>query len=290
MGGTTGGMLVAGTGGVSGAGAAGAGQAGLGGASGISGVGGAPNAGSGGAGDVPQAGAGTAGEAGTTADAGDASLPDDAGVIEPPFEDLGEGDGSDVVTIGDSWMNNTLLTGGAIEGALARLTGQPYRNYAVQGVELLRNNLFGGAVPTQYAAAKRQDPEITTVIMTGGGNDIIQNAAVQASCDTGGEECKAKLAEIAAALDTLWSEMSADGVKDVIYVRYARDAGSTDDSVRGEAEPPPICIAGPIRCHSIDTTEAVMAELQDGIHPTRAANDRIALVINEYMIEKGIRR
>jgi hypothetical protein len=46
-------------------------------------------------------------------------------------EDLGKGDGADVVTIGDSWMSNTLGTGNAIEGALSRLTRQPYRNYGV---------------------------------------------------------------------------------------------------------------------------------------------------------------
>ncbi len=250
---------------------------------------GAPSA----AGSGGQSGAGT----GMTPDAG-TGQPSTAGMDAAPMmpdaamprPDLGEGDGRDVITIGDSWMSNTLLTGNAIEGALARLTGQPYRNYAVQGVLLLQSSLFGAAIPTQYDRAKSADADIVTVIMTGGGNDIIQSPTVQASCAEGGDACKQKLAEILAALDTLWTEMADDGVRDVVFIRYSSDAGSTDDSVRGGGTPPAICLSGRIRCHSIDTTDAVMGSLQDGIHPTRAANDRIAKKVHDYMVANGIRR
>jgi len=260
-----------------------------------------PIAGSGdmGAGPAGQGGAG--GDATSTTDAGamqpvaDAAAGDDGSIaapdaMMPPREDLGEGDGRDVITIGDSWMSNTLLTGGAIEGALSRLTGQPYRNYAVQGVLLLQSSLFGAAIPTQYDRAKAVDPDVVTVIMTGGGNDIIQNPSVQSSCASGGDACKQKLAEIVAALDALWTKMADDGVKDVVFIRYSSDAGSTDESLRGGGDPPAICLTGRIRCHSIDTTDAVMMQLQDGIHPTRAANDRIAKKVVDYMVANGIRR
>jgi hypothetical protein len=233
--------------------------------------------------------------AGTSAPTAGTSAPDagpDATTMEPePRMDLGEGDGSDVITIGDSWRSNTLGTGDAIQGALGRLTSQPYRNYAAQGVLLLEASLFGAAIPSQYGSAKRRDPDISTVIMTGGGNDIIQNPTVQSSCNTGGEACKMKLAEIQAALNTLWTQMANDGVKDVIYIQYSNDAGSTDQDVRDDDRAPPaICVSSKIRCHSIETTEAVMGQLQDGIHPTRAANDRIAKVVVDYMVKEGIRR
>jgi hypothetical protein len=244
---------------------------------------GAAGQGAAGTGVAPDAGAGQPAPAGTDA----APMQPDAAV---PREDLGEGDGRDVITIGDSWMSNTLLTGNAIEGALARLTGQPYRNYGVQGVLLLQSSLFGAAIPTQYDRAKSADPDIVTVIMTGGGNDIIQNPSVQASCAEGGDACKQKLAEIVKALDTLWTKMAEDGVKDVVFIRYSSDAGSTDDSLRGGGTPPAICLSGRIRCHSIDTTDAVMGDLQDGIHPTRTANDRIAKKVHDYMVANGIRR
>jgi hypothetical protein len=247
----------------------------------------------GGAGGNGGGGAGAQGTAGVMPEAGSSGASagtGGGGGAVAPRPDLGEGDGRDVITIGDSWMSNTLLTGGAIEGALSRLTSQPYRNYGVQGVLLLQASLFGAAIPSQYDRAKASDPDISTVIMTGGGNDIIQNATVQASCNSGGDACKQKLAEIVAALNALWTKMADDGVKDVVFIRYASDAGSTDSSVRGGGDPPAICLSGKIRCHSIDTTAAVMGELQDGIHPTRAANDRIAKVVHDYMVMNGIRR
>src|SRR5262245_1195125 len=197
-----------------------------------------PGAGSGGT-TEPQAGS-----AGTMMPtAGSVAMPT-AGTVAMPRMDLGKGDGRDVITIGDSWMNNTLLTGSAIEGALDRLTMQPYRHYAVQGVLLLQASAFGPAIPSQYATAKRQDPDIKTVLMTGGGNDIIQNASVQSSCNSGGEACKQKLMEITEALNKLWTQMAEDGVQDVVMVRYSADAGSTDDSVRGMGTPPAICTTG----------------------------------------------
>jgi hypothetical protein len=244
------------------------------------------------AGGVPADAAAEPTDAPTTDAAATDAAATDAAVdaAAEPREDLGEGDGSDVITIGDSWMSNTLGTGDGIEGALDRLTMQPYRNFGVQGVMLLSSSLFGPAVPTQYAAAKRANPKIKTVIMTGGGNDIIQNPSVQASCAEGGEACKQLMREISAALNTLWTEMAADGVEDVVYIRYAASAGSTDDSLRGMQDPIPICLTGKIRCYSVNTDNAVMDDLADGIHPTRAANDRIAKVVYELMEKEGMRR
>jgi hypothetical protein len=286
--------------------AAGRGSAGAGGRSGAAGrtsVAGA-GAGAGGAGGTAGAsgnGAASEDDAGVAEDddAGAAPEPEDAGPVDAgapdaqtPTEqpaDLGEGDGSDVITIGDSWMSNTLGSGDGIEGALRRLTEQPYRNYGVQGVLLLEAGFFGPAIPSQYDDAKRRDPDIKTVIMTGGGNDIIQNPSLEASCASGGDACKAKLAEISAALNTLWTEMAEDGVKDVVLIRYSDDAGNTDPSLR-DTTPPPICTMGKIRCHTVETTAAVMGDLLDGIHPTRAANDRIAKVVQDLLVAKGIRR
>ena len=99
-------------------------------------------------------------------------------------EDLGKGTGSDVVTIGDSWMDY-LLGGGGIEGGLDR-AGTNYRHYALSGTQLL-----DGVIPRQYDRAKAANPDIKTVIMTGGGNDIMFSGA----CSTS-EGCAAKIKEI----------------------------------------------------------------------------------------------
>jgi lysophospholipase L1-like esterase len=201
----------------------------------------------------------------------------DAAVTPPPHEDLGAGDGSDVITMGDSWMSLG-LTG--IEQSL-RAAGKNYRNYAVAGTTL------AGSIPGQYDQAKRGNPDIKTVIMTGGGNDIMFSGG----CNTA-EACEQSVMMIVMMLNTLWTKMSADGVKDVIYINYSRDAGTAPAGTRPTEPPPPpaICATGPIRCHSLQTTDLVMGQLLDGIHPTSAANDRIVTALIALMEAQGVRR
>jgi hypothetical protein len=210
--------------------------------------------------------------------------------------DLGKGDGSDVVLLGDSWMSNTLEiegTGGGIAPALVLAAGNPYRNYAVQGVMMLQADSFGPAIPSQYEEAKQIKAGIKTVVMTGGGNDIIQNPTLEADCKTGGAMCKMVLQEVGAALEKLWTEMANDGVEDIVYIQYADNVGVVPASLRGDAGvgTPSICLSGRVRCHSVDTTAAVMSQIAaDGIHPLQAANTRIAAQVYQLMVSEGMRR
>jgi hypothetical protein len=230
-------------------------------------------------------------------DAGDAGADAaaDRDAAPPPHMDLGMGDGSDVVLLGDSWMSNTLQiegTGGGIAPALIAASGQPYANYGVQGVMLLMADTFGPAIPTQYETAKQIHPGLKTVVMTGGGNDIIQNPTVQQSCMTGGDDCKQLLMQIGAALNTLWSEMADDGVQDVVYIRYSEASSSVDPSLKDAVGTPMICLSGRIRCHAVSTTDLVSASdlAADGIHPLYAANMAIAQRVVDLMKSQGMRR
>jgi hypothetical protein len=257
-------------------------------------------AGTGSAGMAATAGssAGT-GAAGTAANSGGASGGDAAGqggALAIPHEDLGKGDGSDVVLLGDSWMSNTLQiegTGGGIAASLIALTKQPYRNYAVQGVMLLMADSFGPAIPSQWDQAKAVNPKIKTVVMTAGGNDIIQNTTLEAACKDGTDACKQVLMQISDTLNMLWTKMANDGVQDIVYIEYADDVGTLNDSLRGDKgrKPPEICTTGKVRCHSVNTTAAVMHQIAaDNIHPLQAANDRVAKVVADLMVQEGIRR
>jgi hypothetical protein len=284
---------------IGGAGGAGGVMAVSGGAGGVGGVGGAgaggTAGGAGAAGTMNVGGqggtagtdaAGTGGTAGTMVAGGEGGgggmemLPDpDAGMMPPEREDLGMGDGQDVVTIGDSWMSYFLNSGG-IEGALDR-AGTDYRHYGVAGTTL------GSSIPPQWDSAKRAGADIKTVIMTGGGNDIMFGGG----CATK-ESCEMAVQMIADMLDELWTQMSNDGVLDVVYIQYSKNAGSTPAENRPATSPTPsICITGPLRCHTVPTTDLVAAgDTVDGIHPTRAANDRIAAAVLELMETQGIRR
>ena len=257
------------------------------------GMGGTGTAGMGvaGTGIAGMLGMGGASGGGGTINAGGAAGAAGAGGMRA---DLGVGTGTDVVLLGDSWMSNTLQiegTGGGLAPSLIAAAKKPYRNYAVQGVMMLMADTFGPAIPTQWDQAKAANPDVKTVVMTGGGNDIIQNATIQADCTAGGDMCKMLLMQISDALNTLWTKLADSNVQDVVYIQYASDVGSTPASVRMTQKTPDICLTGRIRCHAVDSTMAVMHQIAaDGIHPLQAANDRLAQVVYSLMTSEGMRR
>jgi lysophospholipase L1-like esterase len=194
--------------------------------------------------------------------------------------DLGKGDGSDVITIGDSWMN-IATNGGGIEGALDR-AGTSYRHYAIAGTTLIN-----GDIPAQYDRAKAANPKIASVIMTGGGNDVMFSGG----CNTK-EACTMSTQRIADALDELWTKMASDGVSTVVYIQYSKYAGTAPTDTRPDMAPiVTICTTGKIRCISQNTDDLVAAmDTVDGIHPTLPACDRIAKAVLDQMETMGARR
>jgi lysophospholipase L1-like esterase len=205
--------------------------------------------------------------------------------------DQGMGDGKDVITIGDSWMN---LGSVGIELSLDKVSMRPYRNFGVGGTKLL-----DGAIPGQYEMAKKQAP-VKTVIMTGGGNDILQEILVDCLDTNFGDTCKKQIDAVAAGLTKLWAEMSTDGVTDVVIVGYSKKTmplglGSTAKSIDYSAmKITPLCamVAAPLRCTSFDSDKEVpnLMTRSDGIHPDDASYDAIAAAVWKLMQAKGMRR
>lgn len=185
-------------------------------------------------------------------------------------------------------------TGGGIAPALMQAAGQPYRNYALQGVKMLQADYFGPAIPTQYEMARMLNPNIETVIMTGGGNDILLNPTLLSDCQMGNDACKNELALIGQALDALWMTMANDGVKDIVYIQYPENVGPISPGDRkdeGIALPGACGSTSPVRCHFVDVTDVVMKEVAaDGVHPLAAANQRIAALVYALMVQDRIRR
>jgi lysophospholipase L1-like esterase len=274
--GTTG-LPLAGTGTAAGTGGMGtpvatAGMTGAAGVPGAAGMGGPA-----GTGGVP---AGTAGgDPGTAGMGGGAGQPatGGAGGQPVPHEDLGEGDGQDVITIGDSWMN-FILSG--IEQSLAAASGRTYRNFGVPGTLMLNEQ-----IPGQYDSAKAADPDIKTVVMTGGGNDILSSGCADAACEPIVDDVSARLTQ-------LQMEMAADGVEDVIIIGYTYPADMTkhrslDYSIELSNA---MCLKTAMpRCHYIDSTMLDIT-LADGIHPNAAGYDLIGRTVWERMQAEGVRR
>jgi hypothetical protein len=215
---------------------------------------------------------------------GDAAVADGG---RPPRMDLGKGNGSDVITIGDSWM---LLFFTGIQESLTAVSGQPYRKYGVPGTRML-----SGEIPGQYTSAKRANPDIKTVVMTGGGNDIIQNAAIERECQTGGPMCTMQLDAIGKSLSELWGQMSKDGVQDVIHVMYSSAAGNPiKDRELNNQKLAESCAAvpPPLRCHLLNTDMIILeADMSsDGIHPSSAGYDKLGKAVFDLMVKEGMRR
>lgn len=231
------------------------------------------------------------------ADADDKGDGDKTSEMSPSSKDEGMGDGKDVITIGDSWMNLDNMVG--IQQSLEKASARDYRNYGVPGTKLLDE-----VIPNQYEAAKKEGP-IKTVIMTGGGNDILQDPILllTACLDpqwTDGGACSQQIDKVADRLVKLWAEMAQDGVKDVVIVGYSAKTapfglGSTKKSITySNTKIPPLCekVPAPLRCSTIDTDMLVpdLATRNDGIHPDDASYDKLGQAIWELMEEKGMRR
>ena len=234
--------------------------------------------------------------AGRTADDNDAGMePADAGTMmtadsgvtqQPPAHmDQGKGDGSDVIAIGDSWMN---LGSTGIQQSLIKASGQRYRTYGRGGTRLLNE-----VIPNQYESAKRANPDIKTVVMTGGGNDIIQVPGLRDDCTAMGQMCAMVVGQILDRLTKLWDEMSADGVQDVLYVQYSNPEGNNvdfaqanGDGVKKRCE----SVKPPLRCHRLETLDIVMGDIPDGIHPSGPAFDRVGKATFDLMVQQGMRR
>lgn len=206
---------------------------------------------------------------------GDGGSGTDASGGPAQHADLGKGDGHDVICIGDSWMS---LAGTGIQQSLVKTSGQKYRTFGVPGTKLL-----DGVIPNQYESAKRANPDIKTVVMTGGGNDLLLGTGATSDTDT--------IDKVAVRLDALWTEMGKDGVQDVVYIEYSEGGTNGPNVQYGIKTVGPVCTNHKaVRCHFLLSDPIIMMMLRDGIHPTDAGFDKIGKAVFELMNKEGMRR
>lgn len=206
----------------------------------------------------------------------------------PTHADEGKGDGSDVVTIGDSYMQ---LGNEGIEPSLDKAAGQKYRHYGVMGTQL-----SNGVIPAQYDQAKTANPKILTVLMTGGGNDFLQNPMNLSDCASSGPNCTGTIDRAIDSLTKLWAKMGADGVKDVFMITYPHTPMMNVNAATDAALPKQqkACDeAKPIRCHllnSVPLFEGKSLIRNDAIHPTAEGYQLLGDTAFKAMTEAGARR
>jgi lysophospholipase L1-like esterase len=172
---------------------------------------------------------------------------------------------------------------------------RPYRAEAIGGTTLLGGgviDLISANIPTQYQQAVQADPDVKTVIMTAGGNDILQTG-LQEDCEMQGEACAAQVTKVLDTLSMLWAKMAADGVQDIVYILYATPAGKSVDFLLPSGDGAlKRCgaVPAPARCHIVETLAIVMGDIPDGIHPSQTASDRIGKAVVDLMAARGMRR
>lgn len=225
----------------------------------------------------------------------------------PPREDRGEGDGKDVVALGDSYMRlpDFLQRPGSegVDISLAK-AGRQYRTRAYTGASLFPPKAVGvknGVIPGQFESARAEDPNIKTVILSGGANDIDDSdgCAGPTTAAELSDQCKQELDSINEAIDAFLAEMAKAGVEDVIWVGYGPTTTSGNKVVEGAVDylrttRKAKCVAnnpalGGLRCHYIDNFEAKIPT-RDGFHPTSEGYDAIANAVLARLKEEGARR
>ena len=173
-----------------------------------------------------------------------------------------------------------------MEGALK--AGETYRNYAVSGT-----SMGNGQIPSQYTTtAKTVSKDIKVVIMDGGGNDvlILNPACLSAKPAASNASCVMTVDNALNTGKTLFQQMAADGVTDVVYFFYPAVPAVTGDILE-YSQPKVLDMCNSLtmpRCHFVSTREAFAGKNAqyigiDGIHPTAAGAQVIADLIWDTM-------
>jgi len=187
-------------------------------------------------------------------------------------------DRMDVITLGDSIFD----LNGEIQANLESWAGQTFRNYTQSGAEL-SGGALAAAVDSQYATAKATDANIDTIIMDGGGNDLLIPATLfdPYGCRTHwwrwniSQSCINLIEDQYVTAVDLLNTMDADGVQNIVYLGYYElprgNANLTQTLNYGDAYLGYACdVATTANCTFVDPRGTIPAEdvLSDNIHPT----------------------
>ena len=195
-------------------------------------------------------------------------------------------DRMDVITLGDSIFD----LNGVIEATLEGYAGETFRNYTQSGAELSGGSL-ATPVDQQYADAKSTDGNINTILMDGGGNDILIPATLfdPYGCRTHwwrwnpSSSCVNLIEDQYVNAVNLLNQMNADGVDEVVWLGYYElprgNANLTKALNIGDDYLGYACeVATNASCSFVDPRGTVPASQveSDNIHPTPAGSVNLA--------------
>jgi len=136
-----------------------------------------------------------------------------------------------VVMIGDSYLDPTFSDASLDLFADAQMAGSlpantTYRHY-YQGGAAMNNGALQFNIPYQYESQAKTDlavmrpTDIDTIIMDGGGNDVlIDEQSCLTSAPPGNTSCTSEIQGVVARATSLLQEMASNGVKHIVYFFY----------------------------------------------------------------------
>jgi hypothetical protein len=198
------------------------------------------------------------------------------------------------VIIGDSmfWSGLPFLTGqpSPLSQSLEEWSDHPIENHARVGASL--EDGWIQSIPSQYDRLNK-DPPITTLILDGGGNDVISH---RQDCEAFNSQCTDMIDRCVIIAENLFQECHHDNVTNIIwlgpyYVSGVEQAVDYATSRLGER-----CRASG-RCYFVDsrydpTTGMGLKTPEmlggDGIHPTQEGYVQLARMIWNVTISNNI--
>lgn len=140
---------------------------------------------------------------------------------------------SQIAMIGDSYLDpawclagNDIMANARAAGSLAM--GASYRQYQLGGASMAWGNPYTNFyIPYQYENTLMNDlaymnPKvIDTIIMDGGGNDVlIGNSSCETTAPPGNTSCLSTVNSAIMRAQSLLQEMATNGVKHIVYIFY----------------------------------------------------------------------
>ena len=136
---------------------------------------------------------------------------------------------SQLIEIGDSYIN---WSSHSFPQDMAKESGQKWRMEAVGGYSMASGGL--GLIPPEFDSAIKNDPDAHSILMDGGGNDVLladPSLDLFGDCQKTGSSKNAncqKIVQMAIdAADKLMDRMTAAGIRDVVYFFYPHVPANT---------------------------------------------------------------
>ncbi len=205
---------------------------------------------------------------------------------------VADADNDQVVFLGDS----IFALSGELQDNLEDYAGETFRRYTLSGAEL-KGGIIATSIYDQYEIAKQDNGNIDTIVMDGGGNDILIPAIFldPYNCKTNwwqfgrlSRKCRNFVDDQYVDAVNLLNRMDAEGIDNVIYLGYyyTKDALLWLDSLEeavdyGDLRLGQACAFSTANCQFVDPRSSIRDSdiILDGIHPTSSGSRKLANLI-----------